>query len=145
MKATTGKAFKLEGGPELTKCLTAIRKTLNAEGNVALADQVREALLVPAMVIRDEARDLAPVVTGRLREAIIAAKGKGAAAFAAVDLKVAPYARFVEKGTSKMAAQPYFRPAVNAARPTIARMIAERLPPVIANVARQEAWKAPIR
>ena len=146
MKATTGKAFRLEGGPELTRTLTAIRKTLNAEGNIALADRVREALLDPAKVIRDEAQDLAPVgPTGKLKSAIKADKGKGAAAFAAVDLKIAPYASFVEKGTSKMRARPYFRPAVNAVRPTIARMIAERLPAIIADVARHEAWRAPVK
>lgn len=138
------KAFKLEGIPELAETLKSIRKTLNAEGNIALADRVRDALLVPAQMIADEARDIAPRgATGRLRESIKAAKGKGAGAVAFVDRTVAPYAYFVEVGTSKMSAQPFFKPAVAALRPTIARVIAERLPDILADAAEQEAWKAP--
>ena len=127
----------------MAKTLREIRKTLDAEGNIALASRVQEALLVTAQVIRDEARDIVPVLTGNLRDAIFADIGKGAAAFAAVDVKKAPYARMVEKGTSKMPASPYFRPAVNATRPLIARMIAEKLPGILADAAAANRWKAP--
>jgi len=142
MKAVGGqKAFKIEGVAEMKKTLLGIRKTLNAEGNAALTEQLLDALLVPAQVMADEARDLVPVKTGKLRSAIFAAKGKGASAFAAVDLKIAPYAHFVEKGTSKTPANPYFRPAVAATRPTTARMLAERLPSILGDAAAQNAWK----
>lgn len=143
MKAVgSQKAFKLEGIPEMKKTLLGIRKTLNKEGNAALNQMLIEALLVPAGFIADEARDLVPVKTGNLRDAIITGEGKGASAWAAVMFKKAPYAGFVEKGTSKTPAQPYFRPAVAAVRPTAARVLAEKLPPIIALAAQENAWKA---
>ena len=146
LKAVGGqKTFRLEGIPEMKKTLQAIRKTLDAKGNVALADRVRGACLVPAQMIADEARDLAPEGrTGRLKSACLAKMGKGAGAFAYVDRKIAPHAWFVEKGTSKMPAQPYFRPAVAAMRPMVARLIAEKLPAILADAAAREAHHPPL-
>lgn len=146
MKVTTGKAFKMEGIPEMKKCLAEIRKTLSAEGNAALAAEIRQALLITADMIAREARDLAPVgATGRLRNAIKAIEGKGAAALAYVDSKEAPYARFVERGTSRMPAKPYFRPAVRCVRPLAARTIAQYVEPIISKAAAMNAWKAPVK
>lgn len=139
-KVTTGKAFKLEGIPEMVKTLRALYKTLSAEDKIGLANNVRDVLLVPAEMIRDDARDTVPVRTGRLKSAIQAVPGQGASAVAFVDKEKAPYARMVEKGTSKMRARPYFRPAVHAVRPMAARMIAERLPAIMAMVTRENAW-----
>jgi HK97 gp10 family phage protein len=141
--STSSKAFKLEGVPELKKTLAALRKGLSAQGNDALSKEVRECLLVPCMMMRDEAKDLAPVKTGNLRRAIYAKEGRGPSAYVAVDRTIAPYAGMVERGTSRMAAEPYFRPAINAVKPLAANLIADRLPDVIERIAAEHAWKAP--
>ena len=136
------KAFKLEGIPEMKKTLLHVRKALSAEANVALTQQLHEILIIPADMIAQQARNLAPRRTGNLENAIHSGFGKGAAAWAAVDLKVAPYAEYIEKGTSRIPAQPYFRPAVASQRPAVARILAEKIPDLIERAADAEAWKA---
>src|SRR5262245_28117195 len=138
------KAFKLEGIPQLMKCLQEIRKVLNVEGNAALSRRIQEMLLVPMMVIRDEAQDLVPKQTGKLHDAIYARIEEGKpAAIAGVSVKDAFYAAFVERGTSRVPAKPYFRPAVAATRPLVARMVAEKLPGILADAAKENRWIAP--
>lgn len=66
------------------------------------------------------ARQLAPVDTGRLRDSIGLEGGGGearASSLASVSVVArAPYAGFVEFGTSRMGPQPFMRPAVRAHR-----------------------------
>lgn len=144
MKAVGGqRAFKLEGIPELKKTLTEVRKSLSAEGNKALSDQLQQGMLIAADMIAREAKDLVPVRTGNLKRAIVSGIGRGAAVYAAVLLSKAPYARYVEKGTSKQPANPYFRPAVAAVRPSLARILSEKVGPVVSAAAELYAWKAP--
>jgi len=55
--------------------------------------------------------------TGNLRRSIHAQQYTGAGvSIVAVDRRIAPHAGLVEFGTSKMSAQPFFRPVVDAAK-----------------------------
>lgn len=136
------KAFKLEGVPELTRTLGQIYATLNVQATEDLNKRLKDVMLKPAMVIRDEAKDLVPVRTGKLRDAIYAEPGISTKpdAIAGVAVRRVPYAIYVEHGTSRMAAQPFFRPAVLATRPLVANMIAGDLKELIEYVAERYAW-----
>jgi HK97 gp10 family phage protein len=136
------KAMKLEGVPELVNTIRQISATLSGTGSSEFNSQLQAALMKPASTIRDEARDLVPVVTGTLRAAIFAApldaKRSGLPG-AMVAVKGVYYAPFVEYGTSKMSAHPYFRPAINATRPLAANMMAGDLRDLINQVAAANA------
>lgn len=59
---------------------------------------------------------LTPVKTGKLRRSLRAeVSGSGASKYVLVGSSL-PYAKHVDQGTSKMAAQPYLRPALLQAR-----------------------------
>jgi HK97 gp10 family phage protein len=140
---TGGKAFKLSGVPELKKTLREIVKGLNYEGQQKYTEMIKDALMKPAKTIRDEAQDMVPVVTGKLKAAIFAAPMlKRPGALAGVHVQDAHYAPFVEYGTSKAPAHPYFRPAILATRPIAAVMIAEDIARIIDVMARDNAWHA---
>src|SRR5262245_45281484 len=91
------KAFKLEGVPEMRKTLLAMQKSMTDEADEKYREQVKDVMMIPAKMIRDEAKDLVPVVTGRLQAAIFAAPFiKGSGALVGVHVKDAYYAPFVE-------------------------------------------------
>lgn len=136
--ATTGKAMKLEGVPAMVKNLKTIAKTLSGEEAAAFGERLRDICMKPALVIRDEARDLAPVVTGTLKAGIYAAPIKDKPG-AIVGTHKVYYAAWVEYGTSKAPAHPYLRPAVLATRPLFANMMAGDLEKLIADVAKANA------
>jgi len=133
------KAFKMEGVPEMVKMLRLMGETLNGESKSAFDDRIREAMLVPAEMMADEARNMAPVVTGALRASILASKLKTKVG-AMVWTNGVRYAAWVEFGTSKQQAHPYMRPAINAMRPMTANVIAEQLRGVIDDMAAQLSW-----
>lgn len=65
-----------------------------------------------AIAVQNEARQLCPVDTGRLRSSIQHVMGEDARGpYADVGTNVV-YAPYVEYGTSRQAAQPYMRPAL---------------------------------
>jgi HK97 gp10 family phage protein len=139
--STNTKAMKLEGVPQLVATLKDMAKTLNGEGASAMNDRLKDITMKPAMVVRDEAKDLCPVVTGNLRAHIFAGpltKRVGAL----VGCKGVKYADFVEFGTSRMEARPYFRPALNGTRPLYANMISGDLKNLISDLAKNDAWHA---
>jgi HK97 gp10 family phage protein len=146
------KAFKWEGVPQMMRLFTTMAEAIGPDGMGTARAQLKDALMIPAKTIRDEARDLAPVYEGKLpageppagtlRDAIYVTRGPDdrPGVVVAVDLKKAYYARFVELGTSKMAARPYFRPAVISTRPLVANMIADGLKGIIEGMAQQLAY-----
>lgn len=78
---------------------------------LATSPEVQRALLHVAQVAADSARRRVPVDTGRLKGSISADSEPGrAAVYANTD-----YAVYVERGTRRMAAQPYLWPAVDEA------------------------------
>jgi HK97 gp10 family phage protein len=73
------------------------------------------------------------VKTGALRDSIgVTASGPEAAVTAA-----APYAAFVEYGTSRAPQHPFMTPAADAARQTLPEIVAARLNTVLAEVAHE--------
>jgi HK97 gp10 family phage protein len=135
------KAMKLEGVPQLVKTVRELGATLSGEGAAAFSERLKGIVMKPAMVIRDEAKDLVPVVTGTLKEAIFAGALKDKVG-ALVGVKGVYYGAFIEFGTSRSEAHPYFRPALNSTRPLYANMIAGDLKTLIDDVARSDAWHA---
>ena len=94
-----------------------------------------------AEIIRDEARVLCPVETGSLQRSLRTFKREGLGALCSVGVSAGnggvvnpntgrevDYARYVEYGTSRMAAKPFLRPALATVKPLIMAMI-------------QEAWR----
>jgi len=72
-----------------------------------------ELLFRLARAVRDDAKRIVPVRTGRLRASIgISDPGRDRVVVDAT----APYAGYVELGTRYMKAQPYLRPALYRAR-----------------------------
>lgn len=75
----------------------------------ALPEQIEQALIAIGMMAETHAKEECPVDTGRLRNSItheVQMNDKSVLIGSNVE-----YAAFVELGTSRMAAQPYLRPA----------------------------------
>ena len=134
-----GKAMKLEGVPSMVKTLQTIATTLQGEQQTAFTDKLRDIVMKPAKVIRDEAQDLVPVVTGTLKAGIFAAPINNKAG-AIVGVHHVFYAPFVEYGTRRMRAHPFFRPAINATRPMAANMMSGDMKALIDEIAKSTAW-----
>lgn len=76
----------------------------------ALPEQIEQALTAIGLTAETHAKEECPVDTGRLRNSItheVQMNDKSVLIGSNVE-----YAAFVELGTSRMAAQPYLRPAV---------------------------------
>lgn len=78
--------------------------------------EVAKDLQRRALKVEGAAKRLCPVDTGRLRSSITNAIGHDEQGLVAVIGTNVEYAAFVELGTSKMPAQPYLRPALEAGR-----------------------------
>ena len=86
-------------------------KKLAVTFQVAAAHDFSNEVLKAGKILRDEAKRRAPVRTGYLRSNITATKaGRNAADV----VSAAPYAAYVEYGTSKMAPRAHLRPAIDA-------------------------------
>lgn len=128
--------IKIEGLAELAKRLRELPSELSGKNGGPL----RKAIGRASVVIRDEARRLAPVDTGNLRDNIIAVRKrkspqgnegyfievrrkrrkyantranrrKQRAGMTYESMGEAYYGMFIELGTAKMPAQPFLRPA----------------------------------
>ena len=92
------------------------------ERNIPLA--MPEATKAAAELMRDRAKELAPVGTGALRNSIKSEEEERTAKSVAYVVFAGKfYAPFLEFGTSKMAARPFMRPAFDAVQPDIKRII----------------------
>ena len=104
--------IRIDGLKDLEKDFKRLTKGFKPE-------EIKKAAMDSAQIISDEAARRAPIgPTGNLKKAnvvkVLDRKKKTPSVIAAVDRKVAPHAHFIEKGTSKMAAKPFFEPAVAA-------------------------------
>ena len=117
---------KIEGLSELSKQLQELAKAGDPE-------KVEPILMKGAKKLADAIRDRAPLgPTGNLKKSVKAKKLKPlgsepASAAAAVDRKIAPHAHFVENGTSRAPAHPFFRPAVDSTMPEVEREVVSEL------------------
>ena len=97
-------------------------KKLAVTFQVAAAHDFSPQVLAASKILRDEAKRRAPVRTGFLRSKITAKKaGKNAADV----ISAAPYAAYVEFGTSKMAPRAHLRPAIEASMDDMVAAIVE--------------------
>lgn len=89
---------------------------------VAARHDFSSEVLAAGKILRDDAKRRAPVRTGYLRSKITAVKaGKNAADV----ISAAPYAAYVEFGTSKMAPRAHLRPAIDATMDDMVAAIVE--------------------
>lgn len=128
--ALTKKALEIEGIPEMARKINLLIATFAPKGYPV----IKEKMMVAAKILRDEAKDMAPVKSGLLRRSIFAAPGDKDKpdVIAGVSYKTAPHAHLVEyghKGGAKP--HPYWRPAILATRGICARTIAEGMRKVI--------------
>lgn len=79
-----------------------------------------------AEAIKDRAQQLVPVDTGRLRDSI-RVNELGPRSYTVGPGDEVEYAEYVEYGTSRMAAQPYMRPAIELARQEFPRRVARQI------------------
>lgn len=79
-----------------------------------------------AEFIKDRAQQLVPVDTGRLRDSI-RVNEIGPRSYTVGPGDEVEYADYVEFGTSRMAAQPYMRPAAEMARREFPRRVARQI------------------
>lgn len=88
---------------------------------------VSAAVRKAAERVRDDAKNRVPVRTGALRNSIgVDTYGDGrSAGMTAVVGPVERYGLFVERGTSKMAPEPFMGPAFEAEAPNLERAIAD--------------------
>ncbi|MBE3590006.1 MAG: HK97 gp10 family phage protein [Firmicutes bacterium] len=118
---------KVEGGD-----LIARRLAVLGEKAAAVVD---EAAMAGAEVIREGASRRAPVRTGALQEHIITQPGEEQSPGRA-EVLIGPdkerfYGLFVELGTSKMAARPFLRPALDEDRHLAEAAVAAALKEVL--------------
>lgn len=122
MPTTTVARF--EGSEQVLANLRAMTNRVRNKGR-------KKALMAAGLIVRDEASLRAPVDTGRLsRKMVLEWDGRRRVA------KVGPhkdtyYGDLVERGTSKSAAQPFLRPALEAKRDDAFRAMARELLPVV--------------
>jgi HK97 gp10 family phage protein len=142
----TKKALTLEGIPEVAANANKLMRQCGY-GGAEIAQELKRGLMKGALMIRDEARDLVPVDTGLLKQSIFAAYGdrKKTDVLVGVNTRQAvattqagvtrTYAGVVEFGDDYRAPHPYMRPGIQAARPSVARIVKEEISAAIEKLA----------
>jgi HK97 gp10 family phage protein len=127
-----GSEVGIDGIPEL-------KANIAAKLDKMMGQAAKKVFMRAAMRMVEEAKDLVPVKTGTLRDAIYAAYGdtKKPNVIVGVNYRKAPHAHLIEyghihtthdgRGTSMTKAHPFMRPALTYARPKMAAIIAEGL------------------
>jgi HK97 gp10 family phage protein len=146
-------SLKWNGVPELVNTYQKVAQVLDDR-----TPDVKAVILLPCETAMDKAQSLAPQADrvypgyggqkfepGTLKSAIYAMPGRSNArgVLMKVDKTVAYYAPFVEFGTSKMQARPYFRPAILQMQSTYLADIAPGLQKLIEKTSAQYAYHAP--
>lgn len=103
---------KVKGTEELMRILERLPLKLREKVDARLGEGTE--------IVAEKAREIVPVRTGYLKSTIMTAR-RGSLQWRV--LTYAFYAKFVEYGTSRMAAKPYFRPALILTKPLITSLI----------------------
>jgi HK97 gp10 family phage protein len=135
--------------------ISELLKTYEACG-VALDDkspEVKDIIFKPSAAAIENARSLAPLGTitttkhkpGTLRRSLLATRGPKSqrGVFMVARKKIAPYAAFVEFGTSKMTAHPFFRPAMLVFGSTYVNDVAPEVKALLEKTAAANAYHPP--
>ena len=144
------KGFKLQwaGVPQMIKCLNDAGLKIDDKSN-----EIKDIILPPAQAMIANAQSLAPIADrtfgkfkpGTLRRSLIATKGPATqrGIFMVARKRIAPYAPWVEFGTSKMSPQPFFRPAILQFGSTYANDIAPGVKRLLENAVTASAYHPP--
>lgn len=109
------------------KNVKRLNKKLNKMATAMTDDNLRNAVLAGLLIISNDAKVRAPVLTGHLARSITQeAIASGTTAAGRVGTNV-EYATAQEFGTSRFPAQPYLRPAVDSKKKEALREVAEAL------------------
>jgi HK97 gp10 family phage protein len=143
--------WKWRGGPEMKTTFKAVADALSDK-----SDEVKAIILPPCNTAMDKARNLAPIAStetggprgtaeyppGTLKNAIYATTGRKnmRGIMMKVGRKQAPYGAWVEYGTSKMEARPYFRPSILQMQGTYLADIAPGCQRLIEKIAKDNAF-----
>lgn len=148
-RVLTKKVLTVEGIPEIAANAQRLMRQCGYSGG-DVAKELKQAFMTGALILRDECRDLVPVDTGLLKSSIFAAYGRKDKADVLVGVntrqavrtsggQTKTYAGVVEFGGAAygrpQAPQPFMRPGIAAARPTVARVIKEALSDAIEKLA----------
>ena len=137
--------LKWDGVPQMKATFLAVGNALNDK-----TPEVKAVILPPCQTAMDRARELAPILAkpipgvqpGMLRASIYATLGRSTyrGVLMTADKKIAYYAPWVEYGTSKMQARPYFRPAITQMQGTYLGDIAPGVQKLIEDAAAKAAY-----
>lgn len=133
-----GVKLKWAGAEQLKRTYKAVAQVFDDTD-----PRLKAVILVPARAMTADASNLAPMgKTGNLKKSLYATVGgaKQRGVLMGVKTKKAPYARFVEFGTVKMPAQPFFRPAVLKMFGSYVNDIAPGIKKLVEDTAAQNAY-----
>jgi HK97 gp10 family phage protein len=144
-----GVKLQWEGVPQMMKCLQDAGLSIDDK-----KPEIKRIVMVPASAMIANAQSLAPVAersfgkkypAGTLRRSLIATPGPATqkGVFIVARKRIAPYAIFVEYGTSKMSPQPFFRPALLQMASTYANDIAPGVKSILEAAATASAYHPP--
>lgn len=103
--------------------ITQVQNKLSNLSNAAM-NNFSNKLYKVGLEVEAKAKQLAPVRTGRLRSSIHTTQKNPKLVLVGSNVRYAP---FVEFGTVKTPAQPYLRPALQAVKPNMNRIVGELL------------------
>ena len=110
--------FRLDGHKELVAKFHGLDDWVQSR-------KIQAALRAGGLIIMNDAKARAPVLTGNLRRSITVQDGPGPQEVnIGTDVEYAPFQEF---GTSRMGARPYLRPAFDQNKPEVEREIADAL------------------
>lgn len=115
---------RFEGTDKVVDNLKSMQRRVLTKG-------LKESLLAAAEIIRVEAYQRAPVHTGKLAGSMVAEWDPQHHYAVVGPSKIAFYGEFLEYGTSKMAAKPFLRPALDARREDAFHAMQEHLTPIV--------------
>lgn len=118
-----------------------VARLLRGAADIITGDHMELALVAGAMPLVNAAKINAPVLSGTLRRSLhigghtFEEGGSDIGGNSPNQIRVGTnlaYAEFVERGTSKMAAQPYLRPAMDETRQQVVQEVANALRDLLA-------------
>jgi HK97 gp10 family phage protein len=136
------------GVPEMMKCFQDAGIKIDDKSS-----EIKAVIMTPAQAMIANAQNLAPIgkkkygkyEPGNLKNSLIATPGPAnqRGVFLVARKRIAPYAVYVEMGTSKMSPRPFFRPALLQMGSTYANDIAPGVKRILEDAATASAYHPP--
>lgn len=114
----------IEGADEVIQLLE--------EMGAAASAVLEQAAAAGGQIVLEDAKSRCPIDTGALKASLHMDKGKSKKPDIKQEVKISPgkqeyYGTFVELGTTRQAAQPYLRPAVDKNKEKIAKAVTQEI------------------